>query len=112
MNVLRVAVTSHTEAVEVPKICGNSSETYRTEPPVPTAPLPTLGTRLLLLANDGVPTDTIELIVKTIYGSRYAGLSNPPLDSADLERPTHIPLHAGTLAYVARDKPFISDDRV
>lgn len=86
--------------------------TYRTDPAVPAAPMPTLGTRLLLLANQRVPDDTVELMLDTIYGSHFAGLSHPPLNSADLARPSHIPPHPGALAYVARDKPYISDDRV
>ena len=86
--------------------------TYRTDPPVPAAPMPTLGTRLLLLANERVADDTVELMLETIYSSHFAGLGHPALDSADMARPSHIPLHAGALAYVARDKPYISDDRV
>src|SRR6185369_7138572 len=86
--------------------------TYRTDPGVPPAPMPTLGTRLLLLANQRVPDDTVELILDTIYGSHFASLSHAPLDRADLERPSQIPLHTGTLDYVARDKPYITDDRV
>lgn len=86
--------------------------TYRTAPAVPEIPLATLGTRLLLLTHDRVPNDTVEMMLEVAYGSRFARLSHPPLDDTNLARPARIPRHGGASAYLARDKPYITDERV
>jgi TRAP-type uncharacterized transport system substrate-binding protein len=86
--------------------------TYQMEPPVPAEPLHTLGTRLILVANDRVPVETVERIIDTVYGTRFARITYPPLDPSALAAPPRVPRHEGTLAYMRRDKPVITDDAV
>jgi len=85
---------------------------YETTPPVPATALPTLGTRLLLLANDRVPAATVTAVLDAVFTSPFARLSHPPLDDDVLSQPTRITLHPGTVAYIARNRPFVSDERV
>jgi len=85
---------------------------YETIPPVPATPLPTLGTRLLLLTNDQVPAATITAILEAIFTSPFARLSHPPLEDSVLGHPTRLTLHEGTQAYIARNQPFVTDERV
>ena len=85
---------------------------YETTPPVPETAIPTLGTRLLLLTNDRVPPATITVIIEAVFSSSFARLSHPPLDDSVLAHPTRLALHAGTEAYIARSRPFVTDERV
>ncbi|MCK6556445.1 hypothetical protein L6Q96_17980 [Candidatus Binatia bacterium] len=85
---------------------------YETTPPVPAEELPTLGTRLLLLTNDRVPAPTVTAILEAIFTSAFARLSHPPLDDSVLAHPTRLTLHPGTEAYLARNRPFVTDERV
>lgn len=85
---------------------------YETTPPVPETTLPTLGTRLLLLTNDQVQSGTITAILEAVFSSAFARLSHPPLDETVLAHPTRLTLHAGTEAFMARNRPFVTDERV
>ena len=85
---------------------------YATDPPVPAAPLHTLGTRLLLVAHEAVPIETVILILDTVLHSRLAQVAHPPLDRGVLTTPPRIPLHAGTIEYVRRDQPVITDETI
>ncbi|MFN8640407.1 MAG: hypothetical protein U0802_01610 [Candidatus Binatia bacterium] len=85
---------------------------YATDPPVPAAPLHTIGTRLLLVAHEAVPIDTVVVILDTILHSRLAQVAHPPLDRGVLGAPPRIPLHPGTSEYLRRDQPVITDETI
>jgi len=82
--------------------------TYRTDPPEPAGPLPTLGATLLLLAHEDVPAAPVERVLGIVYGSQFARIAHPPLDRRDLAERPLVRRHAGTSAFLARDEPFLS----
>jgi len=82
--------------------------TYQTEPPVPDAPLPTVGARLVLVANERISSAMVETVLETIFDSRFARIPQPPLHRSLLELPPRHPLHPGTIAFLGRDRPWIS----
>jgi TRAP-type uncharacterized transport system substrate-binding protein len=86
--------------------------TYGIDPPAPPEPLHTLGTRLLLVANEAVPSDAVELLLEAIFESRFARGTDPALSRAVLEKPPRLRHHPGTLQYLARHKPFITGEGI
>jgi TRAP-type uncharacterized transport system substrate-binding protein len=86
--------------------------TYDIEPPVPDEPLHTLGTRLILVANEKVSAETVEIVVETVFSSRFARMSEQVLEPAELGRHPRLALHRGTKAFLARNQPFITESNV
>ncbi len=86
--------------------------TYSRDPAVPPETLETVGTRLLLLAHDQVPSDTVGVMLDAVFKSRFARLADPPLDHSVFALPPRLPLHAGTIAYLRRSQPFVTSERV
>ncbi|MCW5891409.1 MAG: hypothetical protein KIT14_12780 [bacterium] len=86
--------------------------TYRRQPPVPAEPLPTIGARLNLVAHESVPPETVELVLETLFSADVARLAQPPLDPSLLALPSRLPRHDGTIEYLRRDKPFITENTV
>jgi len=84
--------------------------TYDVEPAVPAEPLHTLGARLILVANENVAPASIERVLDAIFHTRVAHAVQPPLDPTLLSLPAELELHQGTLAYMGRDKPLITQD--
>jgi hypothetical protein len=82
------------------------------EPPVPAAALPTLGSRLLLVANRDVDFQAARRLTETIYASQFAKMNQPPLDTKLLEMPSEYPWHDGTRLYRARNQPLLSGPMV
>lgn len=81
---------------------------YGTSPPDPAEPLPTIGAGLLLVAHRDVPAALVEDVVETALETRFARVLDPHLDRALLENPSPLPLHAGTRAYIARERPLVA----
>ena len=81
----------------------------RAEPP---QTLTTLGTRLLLVANERVPNDVVQRLLDALYRSNFALAERPPLDAALLDLPAEFPLHPGSLLYRTRNKPLIAGDAI
>jgi hypothetical protein len=81
----------------------------RAEPP---QPLPTIGTRLLLAANERVPNDVVQRLLDLLYNSNFALAERPPLDATLLDLPSEFPMHAGALQYRTRNKPLIAGDAI
>lgn len=86
--------------------------TYQTDPPVPAESLVTVGARLLLVANQNVSQPTVEKVLDAIFDSRFARIPQPPLERALLELPPRHPLHEGTIAFLGRNRPWISGGQV
>ncbi len=86
--------------------------TYEVEPGVPEQTVRTLGTRLVLVAGEHVHGDLVEQLLDVVYASRFAKIAHPPLTRDLLMLPPEFDLHAGTLDYLARDKPLVTGDRV
>jgi len=81
----------------------------RAEPPQPIA---TIGTRLLLAANERVPNDVVQGLLDVLYNSNFALAERPPLDAGLLDLPSEFPLHAGAVQYRTRNKPLIAGDAI
>lgn len=81
----------------------------RAEPPLPLA---TIGTRLLLAANERVPNDVVQRLLDLLYNSNFALAERPPLDANLLDLPSEFPMHVGSLQYRTRNKPLIAGDAI
>lgn len=81
---------------------------YGTSPPIPDAPLPTIGAGLVLVAHRDASPELVERVVETAIESRFARVLDPPLDRAALRQPAPLPLHAGAHAYLARERPLVA----
>jgi TRAP-type uncharacterized transport system substrate-binding protein len=82
--------------------------TYGVEPPTPPRALPTLGNRLLVVANKGVDPRPIERMIDGIYSSKFAQVMRPPLDAKMMEMAPELPWHDGAQAYRRRNRPLFS----
>jgi TRAP-type uncharacterized transport system substrate-binding protein len=81
---------------------------YRVEPPVPQTPLPTLGTRLLLVAHRDTDARAVRRLVDAVYSTEFASANRPPLDTKLLDLPPEFPWHEGTRVYLERNSPVVS----
>jgi TRAP-type uncharacterized transport system substrate-binding protein len=86
--------------------------TYRTEPAEPPEPLHTLGGRLLLVAHEDVPVESVEIMLEAAFASRFARLAEPHLAHSLLALPPHMARHPGTLKYQRRGDSLITNDAV
>ncbi|HZO08783.1 MAG TPA: hypothetical protein VFC77_05355 [Myxococcota bacterium] len=86
--------------------------TYATDPPVPPAPVVTLGTRLVLVANQAVAPGIVERVLDTLYGTHFALLVEPPLDRSILRLVPHRRRHSGTSRFLARGEPLLDANDV
>jgi TRAP-type uncharacterized transport system substrate-binding protein len=82
--------------------------TYSIEPAVPDKPLPTLGTRLLLVAHKDVPARAALELIEQTYGSEFGQIQHPPLDAKLMDLPPEFPWHEGALLYQQRNAPLLS----
>jgi TRAP-type uncharacterized transport system substrate-binding protein len=78
------------------------------EPPVPAQPVPTLGTRLLLVAHQDVNPQAVRQLLEAVLESQVAKNGRPPIDSQALDLPPEFPWHEGTMLYRDRNKPVVS----
>ncbi len=81
----------------------------RAEPP---QSLSTVGTRLLLVANERVPSEIVSLLLESLYNSNFAHAERPPLDASLLDLPAQYPMHIGSVHYRQRNKPLIAGDAI
>jgi TRAP-type uncharacterized transport system substrate-binding protein len=84
--------------------------TYGVEPAVPEKALPTLGTRLLLVAHKDVPSRAAYQLVEATYAAEFGRLVHPPLDAKLMELPPEFPWHAGSVLYQQRNTPLLSGE--
>jgi TRAP-type uncharacterized transport system substrate-binding protein len=82
--------------------------TYSLEPPVPEQALPTLGTRLLLVAHKDVPPRAVYELVEAAYAWEFGQVVRPPLDAKLLDLPPEFPWHDGAELYQHRNSPVLS----
>jgi TRAP-type uncharacterized transport system substrate-binding protein len=84
--------------------------TYGVDPPSPATPLPTLGTRLLLVAHKDVPPEAVSRLVDSTYASEFGQIERPPLDSKLMELPPEFPWHNGSVLWQQRNSPVLSGE--
>jgi TRAP-type uncharacterized transport system substrate-binding protein len=82
--------------------------TYSLEPPVPEQVLPTLGTRLLLVAHKDVPARAVYELVEAVYASEFGQIMHPPLDAKLMELPPEYSWHEGAELYQHRNSPLLA----
>jgi TRAP-type uncharacterized transport system substrate-binding protein len=86
---------------------------YGVAPPAPPADTPTLGTQLLLVARRDTPPEAVSRLLSTLLDGRFARAANLPVpDEAEIVRAPEMPIHAGTTAYLRRNDPVLTGDRV
>ncbi len=83
--------------------------TYSLAPPVPPQPVPTFGTRLLLVARKGADATAIARLLKAAYA---IGPGGSVLDPTLSGLPPEVDWHEGTLAYHEESKPLVLADAV
>ncbi len=86
--------------------------TYRVEPASPSQPLQTIGTRLLLVAHQGVDGAEVKRLLECLYQSDFIKASRTAIDASLLDLPTEFPLHRGSELYRQRNKPIIAGDAI
>jgi hypothetical protein len=59
-----------------------------------------------------VPVEDVEGMLAAVFSPRFARIVSPPLEPAILTEPPQLELHAGTVGYVARSQPAITDETV
>ena len=84
--------------------------TYGVEPGVPEQPLPTFGTRLLLVARADVDARAIGSLLDAVFATEFSETARPPLDAKLLEFAPELEWHEGTVQYLGRNKPLIAGD--
>ena len=92
----------HTYSMSVPAFV------YSIDPPVPPEPVQTLGTRLLLVANQDVDPHAVRRLLEATLASKVAKNGKPPADARTLELPPEFPWHEGTELYRERNQPVVS----
>jgi hypothetical protein len=70
--------------------------------------VPTLGTRLLLVAHKDVDIEAVRKLMEATYESGFAKVAHPPLDTRLLEPPPEYPWHAGAQLFKERNQPVLS----
>ncbi|HKB01576.1 MAG TPA: hypothetical protein VKD90_05115, partial [Gemmataceae bacterium] len=84
--------------------------TYSVDPPVPDKPLPSLGTRLLLVAHKDVPPRAAYRLVEATYAAEFGKIVRPPLDARLMDLPPEFPWHDGSVLYQERNAPVLSGE--
>ena len=83
---------------------------YGLHPSEPATPLPTIGARMLLVANVDVPDEAIKRLLEAVYETEFAEIARPPLDPSMLEIPPEFPRHPGSIRFQQRNRPLIVGD--
>jgi len=82
--------------------------TYGVEPPTPAAALHTIGTQLLLVADVDTPSAAVEALLDAVFNSRFARITDPPLERSVLAQPPRLRRHRAAIAYLERDGPLFT----
>jgi len=86
---------------------------YSVNPPIPPRTLRTVGTRLLLVANERVSSDAIERVLETLLGGGVSRKANlPALHESEIAQNPEMPMHPGTLAYLKRNDPALTSETI
>jgi hypothetical protein len=81
---------------------------YSVEPPVPPTPVPTVGTRLLLVAHQDVDPQAVRRLLESTLQSEVVKQGRPPIDAQSFEVPPEFPWHEGTKLFLERNQPVVS----
>jgi TRAP-type uncharacterized transport system substrate-binding protein len=82
--------------------------TCSVDPPVPEEAIPTLGTRLIVVAHKDVPVSAVYQLVEATYGAEFGRVVHPPLDAKLMDLPPEFPWHEGARVFQHRNSPLLS----
>lgn len=82
--------------------------TYSVRQRQPPKELPTIGTRLLLVAHDRVPDGVIERLLAVVFDSALTKNARPPVELDVMKSAEEFPWHAGAQTFIAHHKPLIA----
>lgn len=84
--------------------------TYGFDPPMPRQNLPTIATRMIVVAHRDASDEAVRTLLASLHSERFLRDANlrPPDDSL-LEQP-ELPLHGGTLAWLHRNDPVLTSE--
>jgi hypothetical protein len=85
--------------------------TYGGAPPTPDEDVPTLATRMLVIAHRRTPEEVVRRLLEAIDSEEFARLARIPQEerTALYQRP-EMPLHRGTVAWLHRNDPFFTSE--
>jgi TRAP-type uncharacterized transport system substrate-binding protein len=92
---------SHIYPISIPAF------TYGVDPPRPSAPLPTLGTRLLLVAHEDVDPQAVRELVEVTLAGKVGKFDRA---TKLMALPPEFPWHEGTRLYQKRNAPLLSGE--
>lgn len=85
---------------------------YGVDPDSPESDLPSIGSRMLLVANSKVSDIAIERTLTGVFNTDFARNIIPGLDSSWLDLPNEYVLHSGVQRYRDRNKVLIASDLI
>lgn len=86
--------------------------TYGWDPPMPRQDLPTIATRMIVIAHRDAPAEAIRALLESLESERFLRDANlRPVPHELLERP-EMPLHEGTVAYLRRTDPALTSETI
>jgi hypothetical protein len=85
---------------------------YQVSPPVPPQAVATLGSRVLVIANQRTDRATVVRLLEAVLSSRFAEAVQPPLDAGIVRQHAEVPWHLGSLDFRRRDQPLITGELI
>ncbi len=82
--------------------------TYSVRNQQPAKPLASIGTRMLLVAGQRVPSAAIERLLSVVFDSAITKNARPPLDISVMESAPEFPWHKGAKNFIAHHQPLIA----
>ncbi|MFN7738238.1 MAG: TAXI family TRAP transporter solute-binding subunit [Pirellula sp.] len=92
--------------------CSIPAYSYGVDPDTPDSDLPTIGSRMLLVANSKVPDGVIERTLTGVLNTDFTRNTIPGLDASWLDLPNEYVLHTGVQRYRDRNKVLIASDLI
>lgn len=84
---------------------------YSVVPPVPPTDMPTVSTKMKLVANPSVPREAVYAVIDSLLESDYSRRAViPVLDAAMIGQANEYPLHDGARRYLARTQPLLRSE--
>jgi TRAP transporter TAXI family solute receptor len=88
---------------------------YRGDPPIPPADLPTVSVDRMLVARNELPVDVVRSITRVLFENRRDLALRTPLAALirqpEIEQGTMLPVHQGARSYFDREKPSFLEEK-
>jgi TRAP transporter TAXI family solute receptor len=86
--------------------------TYGASPAVPAEDVPTLATRMVIVAHRRTPEESVRRILEAIDSEDFGRLARVPHEQQALFAQPEMPLHAGTVAWLHRNDPVLTSEGI